>query len=222
VSFILNIDTAVQTASVCLAEKDHSLGFKFNPTQRDHAAWVHLAIKEILSESGIGINEVDAVAISAGPGSYTGLRVGMSAAKGLCYALKIPLITIGTLQLMAATAQPEPGILLCPMIDARRMEVFTAIFDASLKELRPATNLILDQHSFQDLLDTNKIVFFGNGSIKFQSLINHPNAVFKTIEATAENMIGLSCEKFIHGDFSDVAYTEPLYGKEFYTNNTRS
>jgi tRNA threonylcarbamoyladenosine biosynthesis protein TsaB len=217
VAIILNLDTAVQSASICLAEDGKMLGFLFNPSQKDQAGWLHTGIKDLLAAHGVSLQAISAVAISAGPGSYTGLRVGMSAAKGLCYSLKIPLITIGTLQMMAFAAQQEPADLFCPMIDARRNEVFTAVFDRSLSEVIPASNLILDENSFKDLLDLHRICFFGNGSTKFRSMMMHPNGFFSAVEATAEHMMILAHIKFIKADFADLAYSQPFYGKDFYS-----
>jgi len=217
VSFILNIDTAVQSASVCISDNARVLGMKLNPSQKDHAAWLHLAVRELLSEQGLTLQQLNAVAISAGPGSYTGLRVGMATAKGLCYALNVPLIKINTLQMMAAAADKEVAELLCPMIDARRMEVFTAVFDQNLKEVSPSTNLILDESSFAPLLEKFTVSFFGNGSTKFKSLAKHTNAGFQTVEATAQHMAGLSSLKFDLRDFADLAYSEPFYGKDFHS-----
>jgi tRNA threonylcarbamoyladenosine biosynthesis protein TsaB len=217
VSYILHIDTAVQTASVCLSSGNHSLGVKKNPYQQDHAAWLHIAIRDILAGNGKELNDLSAVAISAGPGSYTGLRVGMAAAKGLCYVLKIPLITVSTLQMMAAAAPCSPGELLAPMIDARRMEVFTAVYDSELNEVMPPSNLVLDQDSFSEVLKERRIIFFGNGSVKFQGLTASPNAGFATVEADAQNMIELAFQNFKDQRFADIAYTEPFYGKAFYT-----
>ena len=128
-SIILNIDTAVQSSSICLAENDQSISVKVNPSQKDSASWLHIAIKEILEETHFNFQQIDAIAVSEGPGSYTGLRVGMATAKGLCYVMNKPLITINTLQMMASDARDKHQGLLSPMIDARRMEVFTAVFD---------------------------------------------------------------------------------------------
>ncbi len=221
-SIILNIDTAVQAASVCLADNENIIGSKNNPSQKDSASWLHVAIKELIEEKAILLSQINAIAISSGPGSYTGLRVGMAAAKGLCYALQIPLIAINTLQMMAAAAQNETTELLCPMIDARRMEVFTTVFDKNLKEQLPYSNQIINENSFKELLEKHTISFFGNGSNKFKPLISHQNASFKSIEANAENMIGLSYQKFLNIIFSDLAYTEPFYGKEFHSNIPQS
>lgn len=217
VSFILHIDTAVQTSSICLSENDHLIALKINPFQKDSAAWLHVAINDLFNEVEIALNKIDAIAISAGPGSYTGLRVGMATAKGLCYALQKPLIHINTLQIMAAAARRESTGLLCPMIDARRMEVFTAVFDRQLKFIIPASNIILEETSFHGLLKEHSITFFGNGSNKFSQLLHHKNAVFKTVEITAEAMIELSNKKYFLQDFADLAYSEPFYGKDFHS-----
>ena len=135
-ALILHIDTAVQSASICLAENEKILGTKVNPAEKESASWLHMAIQELLLKSAISPGQLDAIAISAGPGSYTGLRVGMATAKGLCYALSKPLITINTMQMMANSVEKPSTELLCPMIDARRMEVFTAVYDTSLHEPR--------------------------------------------------------------------------------------
>jgi tRNA threonylcarbamoyladenosine biosynthesis protein TsaB len=217
VSLILNIDTAVQTASVCLSQDGVSIGLKVNPSQKDHAAWLHVAIEELLHQHKLSLNSLDAIAVSAGPGSYTGLRVGMATAKGLCYALNLPLITIGTLQMMAVAAREEPTDLLCPMIDARRMEVFTGIYNKYLTEVVAPINVILSDSFLHDLLEKNTITFFGNGSTKFSNLIDNNNAVFKELYATAEHLAKLSNTFFIDQKFSNLAYCEPFYGKEFYS-----
>lgn len=143
----------------------------------------------------------------------------MAAAKGLCYALSLPLLAVPTLQMMCVAALPQvpPGHLLCPMIDARRMEVFTAVFDDQLSELLPATNLVLDSSSYTEWLANAPVAFFGNGSEKAKDLLNHPGALFVTVEATAEHMAVLAYEKFAQRQFSDLAYATPYYGKEFYS-----
>lgn len=213
---ILNIDTAVQTASVCLANGTKVLETLVSTTDREAAFWLHVAIKELMENNNIHLNQLDAVAISSGPGSYTGLRVGMAAAKGLCYALSSPLITINTLQIMAASVTDFSTQLLCPMIDARRMEVFTALYDKALDERMPSTALILDETSFTAWLNENTISFFGNGSAKAASLISHSNAVFINTTTTASNMVQLAAKKYEQNQFSDVAYSEPFYGKDLH------
>lgn len=219
---ILNIDTALETSSVCLSENNKSSGVKINPSQKDSAAWIHVAINELLEEKNLSFEQIDAIAVSEGPGSYTGLRVGMATAKGLCYALQKPLITINTLKVMAAAGKKISSYLLCPMIDARRMEVFTAVFDQQLNLVLPYSNLVLTENTFEDLLEKHQVVFFGNGSLKFQSITKKPNSIFEKIEVTAEDMISLSAELFSKNDFADLAYSQPFYGKEFYSPSKQS
>jgi tRNA threonylcarbamoyladenosine biosynthesis protein TsaB len=141
----------------------------------------------------------------------------MSAAKGLCYALQKPLIMVGTLQMMAAAALNKAEGLLCPMIDARRMEIFTAIYDGELNEVVPPSNLIVEQNPFMAELNSHVITFFGNGYGKLKTILEHPNARFAEIESTAQAMTSLSFKAFKNNDFADLAYAEPFYGKEFYT-----
>jgi tRNA threonylcarbamoyladenosine biosynthesis protein TsaB len=217
VSIILNIDTAIQASSICLAENDRPVSAKINPSQKDSAAWLHVAIKEILSETHFNFQQLDAIAVSEGPGSYTGLRVGMATAKGLCYVLNKPLITTNTLQIMAFAARGKHSGLLCPMIDARRMEVFTAVFDRELNPVVSPTNLIVNENSFNGLLQKNQILFCGNGAHKFQQIVKHSNALFAFIEFDASMMANLSYKSFLKGEFADLAYSQPFYGKDFHS-----
>jgi tRNA threonylcarbamoyladenosine biosynthesis protein TsaB len=214
---ILNIDTAVETASVCLSEGAHSLQFAMSGNQKDHASWLHPAIQKVLADEGMNIKGLDAIAISIGPGSYTGLRVGLSAAKGLCFALGTPLIVIHTLEMMAFATKDQDSDLFCPLIDARRMEVFMAIYDKTLTQVVEPKTMIINPDSFDSLLALHKIVFSGNGSSKVKKVIHHPNAVFSSTLATAADMIWLSEKYYNQKKFADLAYTEPLYIKEFYS-----
>lgn len=216
-NWILNIDTAVQTASICLAIDGQKVGAKINPSQADHAAWLQPAIATLLLEHNLSIQDIAAVAVSAGPGSYTGLRVGMATAKGLCYALNKPLILINTLQMMAVSVLNEPSSFICPMIDARRMEVFTAVYDHSLNTIVEPHNCILTENSFMELLAQEQVIFFGNGSKKFERILCHSNAIFKDVETTAEQMVSLGYQSFLKRAFANLAYSEPFYGKEFYS-----
>jgi tRNA threonylcarbamoyladenosine biosynthesis protein TsaB len=222
VSLILNIDTAVVGSSICLAENDRALGLKVNPLEKDSAAWLHVAIRELLGENDLALQDLHAIAFSEGPGSYTGLRVGMATAKGLCYTLQKPLIAVNTLKMMAVAALEEPTELLCPMIDARRMEVFTSTFDKRLNTVCPTANLILSENSFLELLQIHTMCFFGNGSLKFQSMTKHPNAIFKTFDVSALFMISLSNTKFVQQDFADLPYSEPFYNKDFHSLTKQS
>lgn len=216
---LLNIDTAVASASVCLADGDDVLGTAVNPSEKESAAWLHPAIQSLFLENNVSPDKIDAVAVSAGPGSYTGLRVGMATAKGLCYALQVPLIAVSTLHMMAASAQASAtaGQLLCPMIDARRMEVFTALYDEHLNEIMPAVNLILDERPFASWLEKYRVLFFGNGAQKAAPLISHRCATLANIGTSAAHMAGLSRQKFALRQFADPAYVEPFYGKAFYS-----
>ena len=216
-SWFLYIDTAVQLGSICLAKDDKTVGVKMSTTQNDHASWLQPAIKTLLQEHGVSLGELAAIGVSAGPGSYTGLRVSMATAKGLCYALQRPLLAISTLQIMAAGAIDLQADFFCPMIDARRMEVFTAVYDKDLNELVKPHSLILTQADFSKFITQGSIIFFGNGSEKFKPLLSHPNAFFQQVDVTAEQMIGLGYKKFIDNEFADLAYSEPYYGKEFYS-----
>ncbi|HEY0065793.1 MAG TPA: tRNA (adenosine(37)-N6)-threonylcarbamoyltransferase complex dimerization subunit type 1 TsaB [Flavisolibacter sp.] len=214
---ILHIDTAIEAASLCLSEDENILAAAVNPSQKDSASWLHVAIGRMLEERGLSPKQLDAVAVSAGPGSYTGLRVGMSAAKGLCFALDRPLIAVSTLKMMAVAAVDEPSALLCPMIDARRMEVFTAVYDHGLSEKLAPANLILTEQSFLPWLEQDTVCFFGNGSAKFRQLVAHPNARFAELEITARQMVPLALDSFQRSDFADLAYSTPFYGKDFHS-----
>ena len=216
-ALILNIDTAVDIASLCLAKDGVALSFLRNEDQKDHASWLHVTIKEIFEKNNIELRSIDAIAVTAGPGSYTGLRIGMATAKGLCFALNKPLICLDTLLVMAKAAKNEEADLLCPMIDARRMEVFTAIFSNELQIVKEAAAITLNENSFDEYLLNNTICFFGNGSNKFKTIIKNEKAIFSDIKADASSMISLSEKKFAEKEFADLAYAEPLYLKEFYT-----
>jgi tRNA threonylcarbamoyladenosine biosynthesis protein TsaB len=216
-AMLLNIDTAVLHSSICLADNTTVLGELSNPSSKDSASWLHVAILDLLQQNNVQMHQLAAIAVSAGPGSYTGLRVGMAAAKGLSFALNIPLIGINTLQLMAASVTDSTTLLLCPMIDARRMEVFTALFDNSLEEIMAPTNLILENDAFGNWLEKHTISFFGNGSEKAKSVIQHRNAVFQEVTTSAANMVFLTVKKFDQKKFMNLAYSEPAYIKDFHS-----
>jgi len=216
-AIILNIDTAVESASVCLAKDAKTLQFAVNNNQKDHASWLHLAIQKVIADAGWSIKDIEAVAVTIGPGSYTGLRVGLSAAKGLCFALNIPLIAINTLEMMANAAQKTKADMICPLIDARRMEVFMAVYDKSMQEIVKPCAMIIKPGSFDSLLASGKIQFSGNGSKKLREIIVHSNAIFNNFIATAADMIFLSEKKNIEKNFTNLSYVEPFYIKEFYS-----
>src|SRR6187402_2745380 len=177
-ALILNIDTAVDIASICLAKDGKVLSIAKNESQKDHASWLHIAIKEIFEKNNLELGSVDALAVTVGPGSYTGLRIAMATAKGICFALNKPLISLNTLLVMANTAKNERADLLCPMIDARRMEVFTAIYTKELKIVKDPVAITLNEKSFAEYFSNNSICFFGNGSNKFQAIEKNPQAFF--------------------------------------------
>ena len=230
-ALILNIDTAVDVASICLAKDGKVLSIAknvrgdspkesfvpFGESQKDHASWLHITIKEIFEKNSLELRSVDAVAVTGGPGSYTGLRIGMATAKGICFALNKPLISLNTLLVMANAAKQENADLLCPMIDARRMEVFTAIYTKELEIVREPAAMTLHENSFDEYLLNNSICFFGNGSNKFRTIKKHEKAIFNDLRSDASSMISLSEKNFVEKRFADLAYAEPLYLKEFYT-----
>ena len=217
VSYILNIDTAIDAASVCLSLNGEVLAFLENSAQRDSASWLQPAIQNILKQHALKVEELDAVAISEGPGSYTGLRVGMATAKGLCYAAQIPLILVSTFQMMRMAVSEIEADLYCPMIDARRMEVYTILYDKNGVEKGPAQNLILERFSYSEFLESHKILFFGNGSVKFRGVVENPNAIFSDRIASAKHLVPISTQKLKAHLFADLAYSEPNYGKVFFS-----
>lgn len=218
-ALILNIETATKTCSVALAKNGISVGQKnLSSGAYSHAENLHPFIDSLLKEHQIKPAELDAIAISMGPGSYTGLRIGVSTAKGLCFALNIPLIAVGTLELMfhSELLKSVDADLFCPMIDARRSEVFSALFDKTGSAISEVEALILDAESFSTLLKNKRIAFFGDGAVKFAAMIENSNAIFiEDIEPLASQMISISETLFEAQKFEDVAYFEPFYLKEF-------
>jgi tRNA threonylcarbamoyladenosine biosynthesis protein TsaB len=215
-SLILNIDTAPDTASVCLSENGNILHLSFSENQKEHASWLHTEIASLFQKSGYQPNNLNAVAVSIGPGSYTGLRIGLSAAKGFCYALTIPLIAVNSLKIIAFAVKEEAPNLICPLIDARRTEVFTAMYDKELKEMVSPHAMLIDEKSFADTLSSGKILFCGPAVKKLQPLISGSNALYSKTTADASHLAQLSFDSFNIKDFAGLAYTEPLYVKEFY------
>jgi tRNA threonylcarbamoyladenosine biosynthesis protein TsaB len=219
-AFILNIETATEICSVSLAEKGKIILLKEDTEGQQHAKLLTVLIKELFEESKVSIKELNAVAVSRGPGSYTGLRIGVSAAKGIAYAADIPLLAINTLQAMAlgvsTESEFEPETWFCPMIDARRMEVYTAFFDLDNNLQREIVAEIIDENSFKDILNKRQVIFLGNGAAKCKNTIQSPNAVFIERQvSSASHMVELSYKAFIDKQFVDVAYFEPFYLKNF-------
>ena len=219
-ALILNIDTAGENAIISICEQTKVLASVINNNQKDHAAFLQPAIKNLFNQIDIPINKLNAISVASGPGSYTGLRVSMASAKGLCYALKIPLITISTLEIMATfTINKIQNIkgFYCPIIDARRMEVFTAVYDARLTEIIKPVAMVVDSNSFKDILKKNTVFFYGSGVAKCKKIIENANAIFLEEEMNAQPMALLSYKNYKENNFADVAYATPFYLKEFYT-----
>jgi tRNA threonylcarbamoyladenosine biosynthesis protein TsaB len=226
-ALILHIETATDICSVAISRGDQELAVVESGPDRSHATLLNSFIRECLKISGKELNQMDAVAVSKGPGSYTGLRIGVSTAKGIAYALEKPLLSSGTLENMAHGAltqtairdlisQHDSSMLLCPMLDARRMEVYTAFFTTEMDAVRPVTADVVDQDSFSDLLEKQAICFFGNGSEKCEQVLNHPNAHFvHGVNPSALHMIKPVLKRFTEQLFEDVAYFEPFYLKDF-------
>ncbi len=218
---LLCIDTSTTHASVALAMDGVLIGLKANQNQRDHASFLQPAIHTLLQEANHTLKDLSAVAVTSGPGSYTGLRVGFASAKGLAYALAIPLISIETTLVMSAAAiahhKIDVPVLLCPMIDARRMEVFTALYSKDLQPVSPISALILSPESFARQLEFSRLLFFGNGAPKWQTICNHAHALFADVDWNAADMVQLANKLFLEKNFSDLAYSVPVYGKEFHS-----
>jgi tRNA threonylcarbamoyladenosine biosynthesis protein TsaB len=221
-ALLLNIDTATDTASVCISEEGVIIAYRENNDKKQHASFVHTAIDNLFQKSGKDLKRIDAISVTAGPGSYTGLRVGLATAKGFCFALGKPLITINTLKVMTKAALTEEKfaaqqILFCPMIDARRMEVFTALYNSRMETKLHPTAMLLENSTFNSWLQDFSIIFFGNGSEKFKGIASHKNASFTTIEFNAVHLSMLAEQAFSKKEFADVAYEEPTYVKEFFS-----
>lgn len=216
-ALILNIDTATEHASVCIANDAKILSVRFNEDAKQHAAFLQPAIESICKEAQLSLGGIDAVAVSNGPGSYTGLRVGLSSAKGICYALNKPLILINTLLVMAeAQRKTAKENYICPMIDARRMEVFTAVYDQELNEIIAPQAMVLTEESYSELLKTYSILFCGSGANKWSKIVQSSNAFFSNQLHDCTNLNSLSQVYYSKRVFADLAYSEPFYIKPFF------
>ena len=215
-ALILCLETATTNCSVGIAKDGKLLALKEdNSKNYSHAEKLHIFINEVLEKAGITSKDLDAVAISKGPGSYTGLRIGVSSAKGLCYSLDIPLISVPTLDLLAYRLKDVQGVIVS-MLDARRMEVYSAVYDSGMNQLRATQAQILDESSFAQYLETSKVHFIGNGVAKFEDICTHPNAVYhKEQYPSANEMAEIAEFKYQKSDTEDVAYFEPYYLKDF-------
>lgn len=215
-AYILNIETSTTNCSVSLSFEGETLVLKEDYNNNySHAERLHVYIEDVLKEASVASNQLQAIAVSKGPGSYTGLRIGVSTAKGLCYALGIPLISISTLEALAFQVKDKDGIII-PLLDARRMEVYSAVFDNKHDLIREIKAEVIDEASFDSYLKENQVWFIGNGVKKTQSVLKQSTANY--IEGklpSANEMSFLSYKKYKKSDIDDVAYFEPFYLKDF-------
>lgn len=229
---LLLIETATTICSVAISSDHNLLALKESNERNIHSESITVFIQELIKEAGISFEQVDAIVVSKGPGSYTGLRIGVSTAKGLCFALDKPLIAIPTLQSMANGAKeqiPEilahckDKLLLCPMIDARRMEVYTAVYDIELEEVYKTSADIITDESFKPFLEENCLLFFGDGAEKCKDILQtDENAIFlDDFLISSQFMISLAEQAYLKGEFVDTAYFEPYYLKDFIAGKPR-
>ncbi len=215
-AYILNIETATKNCSVSVSHNGELVHLKeLNNGNYSHAEVLHSFINEVLAEANISFNDLNAIAVSKGPGSYTGLRIGVSAAKGLCFSLNLPLISVETLKALARTVSATEGKIV-PMLDARRMEVYAAVYDVNYQQEREIKAEIIESTSFETELEKGRVYFVGDGAQKCQEVIKHSNAIF--VEGkypSAREMCKLSYAKYKKNDIEDVAYFEPFYLKDF-------
>lgn len=224
---ILHIETSTDVCSVCLASDGEMIAKRETSIERSHANILTVFINELLADL-VELNaSLDAIAVSMGPGSYTGLRIGVSAAKGICYGSDIPLIAIPTLEAMCIGVLKQNDIveenaLLVPMIDARRMEVYMSVYNLQLQKIRDTSAQIIDEGSFHDLLSSHPVYCFGTGAEKLKDTLSHNNIRFlDNLNMSSENMIGMALQKYTEKEFEDVAYFEPYYLKDFIATTPR-
>lgn len=224
-SLILSLETSAKVCSVAIHDDAKLITTSEIHIEQSHASKLAVLIDEAKVKAEIELNQLSAIAVSSGPGSYTGLRIGTSTAKGLCYALSIPLISIGSLELLAyqMKEQNQQGSLLCPMIDARRMEVYCLIADSDLRIIRPTEAKVIDETSFTEYLDKGKILFFGDGSDKCKEKITHENARFESGVYPKASQLGfMAYDKLKRNQIEDLINFEPHYLKEFMIKQPRS
>lgn len=219
-SLILGIDTSTSSGSVALLQDGQLVGTQLYSIEKSHSSLLHVMIKQMMTNAGCEMSELSAVAVAEGPGSYTGLRIGVSAAKGLCLALDIPLIAVNTLEAMAYQMyrRSTDEVIYCPMLDARRMEVYSALYDQDFQMIKPTAPVILEDYAYEDVLENKKVLFFGDGSGKSKEVIKHERAFFVDgIVPSAEEVTLLAYEKYKKESFENVISFEPFYLKEFRT-----
>lgn len=216
-ALILSVETATKVCSVALHDQGNIIAIKELHLDKSHAEFLVPIIKDIIHSAGLKMSDLKAIAFSEGPGSYTGLRIGSSTVKGLCYAMGIPLISVPTLEAMVNQIKGPltQNVLLCPMLDARRMEVYSALYDRHYQNVMPVQPVIIDVDSFSQYFNENQIVFFGNGAVKCKGVINDKAIYLENIHPSATSVGILGYAKYLNNDFEDVAYFEPFYLKEF-------
>lgn len=216
-AILLHLETATTNCSVGISKDDQIIVLKENnAVNYSHAEQLHVFIKEALKEASLSFTDLDAVAVSKGPGSYTGLRIGVSAAKGLCFSLDLPLISTPTLQNIACQMDLEPGELVISALDARRMEVYSCVYDHQYREVRETRAEIIDEASFAEYVGEKRVYLVGSGAEKCRGVLQHPNFIFQPdVVPSAKEMAAIAFEKFKSKQFEDVAYFEPYYLKDF-------
>lgn len=223
-SLILSIETATPACSVALHQAGNLVALAELHTENAHSEQLTILIEQIIQRSKYTLQHIDAIAVSKGPGSYTGLRIGVATAKGLCFALDKPLIAINTLEAMTEQVRSiqTQKTLFCPMIDARRMEVYCLLADENGKMIVPTEAKIIEKNAFEDFLNQHKIVFFGNGAEKCKAIISSENAIFFAgVSCSAKSMGQLAYQKFLDKDFEELIYFEPFYLKDFVSNTKK-
>lgn len=213
---VLCIETTTTNCSVAIGDSEGLIDFKeINSKNYSHAEQLHVFIQEVLKNNNLSLSDLSAIAVSKGPGSYTGLRIGVSAAKGLCYASDLPLVAIDTLQSLAYQSDFDLYTYVVPLLDARRMDVYSAVFDKDGHKRSPTEAVTLDDSSYKEQLNQGTVLFIGNATEKWQNSCSHPNAEFQFTYPSAKEMIALAIEKIARKDFENLAYFEPYYLKDF-------
>jgi len=224
-ALILSIDTATEYAGICLSKDGVILAYEEHAHQKNHAAFLQPAIQQLMQQSGLLLTDIDAVAVTGGPGSYTGIRVGLASAKGICYALNKPLIVLNTLQIIAQAAHDayiekngfiDQKTIFYPMIDARRMEVFKGEYDVELTSKSDAEAVILDDVFFSTISDLLPVIFCGNGALKIPEAYLNNNRFISTAHHSVKHMVEFAEKAFANKNFADLAFSAPFYVKEFY------
>lgn len=223
-ALILNIETATKNCSVSLSNKEEILALnELNDGNYSHSENLHVFIDEVLKSANKEYTDIDAIAVSKGPGSFTGLRIGVSTAKGLCFALDIPLISVSTLVSLANSIIVENTAYIVPLLDARRMEVYSAVFNSNCNQIREVKAEIINDNSFKEYLKFGKVLFLGDGAEKCRDIINHKNAVFlNKYFPSSKQMASLSQDKYEKKEFENIAYFEPFYLKDFIATSPKN